>query len=102
MFSKLKLFWGAEEIQKFWSGDIFHDAGEGNELAYFLAQYAVRSLSGDYNTFIEFVNMANYEDGGELAAIKVYGGSLGGLIEQYFGEGNWSPDPEVWNKQHTD
>ena len=29
--------------------------------------------------------------GGEAAAIAVYGGSLGGLIEQFFGPGDWTP-----------
>jgi len=98
MYSRHKLFWGEEEIQKFWAGDIFHEVGEGNELAYYLAQYVVRSLSNDYGSFKAFVNKANYADGGELAAIEVYGGSLGEIIGQYFGEGRWSPAPDVWEK----
>jgi len=101
-YMRHKSYWIEEEIQKFWSGDIFHEAGEGNELGYYLAQFAVHSLSKDYEAFKEFVNNAEFRDGGEEAANKVYGVSLGELIQQYFGEGDWSPAPEKWETRQVD
>lgn len=97
LFERHKLFWGESEIQEFWSGDSFHRPDEGQELSYNLAQFAVNSLSQDYESFIQFSNKANFNDGGEAAANEVYGGSLGNLITQFFGDGNWSPNPDKWD-----
>lgn len=102
MYHRHLSFWGKDEIQEFWSGDIFHRSDEGQELSYHLAQFAVQSLSQDRKTFTQFANKANYSDGGESAAIEVYEGSLGGLIAQYFGEGDWSPNPEDWANTQND
>jgi hypothetical protein len=38
----------------------------------------------------EFSNRALYQDAGEAAAIQIYDGSLGGLIELFFGSANFS------------
>ena len=91
-------FWNEKEIQEFWSGDSFSRSDEAQKLSYHLAHLAVKSLSTDYNTFIKFVNSAHYSDGGERAAQEYYGGTLGNLIAQLFGESNWSPEPEKWKK----
>lgn len=91
-------FWGEKEIQEFWSGDSFYRTDEGQELSYHLAQFAVNSLSQDYDAFIQFANKADFSDSGESAANEIYGGSLGKLIGQLFGDGEWSPKPESWNK----
>lgn len=101
LYSRHKSFWGEEEIQQFWSGDAFHRPDEGQELSYSLAQFAVNSLSRDYETFIAFANKAHYEDAGEAAANEVYKGSLGGLIAQFFGEGQWQPEPHRWTSEHS-
>jgi hypothetical protein len=100
-YSRHQSFWGSDEIQEFWSGDAFHRPDEGQELSYHLAQFAVNSLSQDYESFIEFVNLAKYEDGGESAALEIYGSSLGYIIEQYFGGGNWIPNPDAWKKENS-
>ena len=84
-------FWNEETIQEFWSGDSFRRADEGLDLSYELARYCVRALAHDREPFLEFVRAATFEDGGEAAAVAVYGGSLGGLIEQFFGPGEWAP-----------
>jgi len=97
IFARHKAFWGEKEIQEFWSGEAFHRPDEGQELSYHLAQFAVKSLSHDYAEFSRFVNIANYDDGGESAAFKIFGGGLGGLITQFFGDGNWAPKPQEWN-----
>jgi len=99
-YAKHQSFW-KDNIQEFWSGDSFHRIDEGQDLSYHLAQFAVESLSQDYETFIEFANTAHYDDGGEAAANTVYEGSLGNLITQYFGEGEWTPKPEIWEVEES-
>ena len=84
-------FWNEQTIQEFWSGESFARVDEGNDLSYELARYCIRSLAHDFDDFVAFARSASHEDGGETAAIEVYGGSLGGLIEQFFGAGDWSP-----------
>lgn len=101
MYARHQSFWGEKEIQEFWSGESFHRPDEGQELSYHLAQFAVNSLSQDYDAFIEFANKAHLSDGGEAAANDVYEGSLGNLIAQYFGEGEWAPKPESWAVTHS-
>jgi len=98
MYTRHKTFWGEKEIQEFWSGESFYRTDEGQELSYHLAQFAVNTLSQQYETFIQFANSAHSNDGGEAAANEIYGGSLGNLISQYFGDGNWAPNPDEWKK----
>jgi len=101
LFARHKAFWDEKEIQEFWSGDAFHRPDEGQELSYHLARFAVKSLSHDYERFVRFANKANYDDGGESAANEIFGGGLGGLIAQFFGDGDWAPKPQEWNKEHS-
>ena len=84
-------FWNKDTIQEFWSGESFARVDEGNGLSYELARYCIRALAHELTPFIEFTRHANFADGGEAAAVEVFGGSLGGLIEQFFGPGDWSP-----------
>lgn len=90
-FAEHRAFWNKDTIQEFWAGKSFGRVDEGNSLSYELARYCVRALAHDLQAFFEFANRASCEDGGEAAAIEVYEGSLGGLIEQFFGAGEWSP-----------
>lgn len=94
-------FWGDTEIQEFWSGESFVRPDEGLELSYHLAQFAVSALSQDYESFIRFSNAANHADGGESSAKSEYGVSLGELIAQFFGEGNWTPKPDRWKQAQS-
>jgi hypothetical protein len=84
-------FWNSDTIQEFWSGLSFQRVDEGNGLSYELARYCVRALAHDSAAFADFARTASFKDGGESAALKVYGGSLGGVIQQFFGAGDWSP-----------
>lgn len=96
-FAKHESFWNAETIQEFWSGYSFNRTDEGSELSYELARFCLRSLAHDYDVFATFANSASYEDAGESAAIDAFEGSLGGLIHQFFGDGDWSPRPAEWS-----
>ncbi|MEM1176472.1 MAG: hypothetical protein AAGI27_16890 [Pseudomonadota bacterium] len=95
-FSEHASFWDDETIQEFWLGTSFNRTDQGSVLSYELARYCVRALSHDYDAFVAFANSASYLDSGEAAAVEVFGGSLGGLVHQFFGDGNWSPRPELW------
>ncbi len=74
----------------------FHKAEE-NHLSYDLGYLCVEVLAQDYNTFRELVLKADAHDGGEAAARKYYGHSLGFLIAQFLGKGDWSPRPDEWD-----
>ena len=89
-------FWDSDTIQDFWSGASFGRPDQGSALSYELGRYCLRALSHDYDVFAAFTNTASFEDGGEAAALEHFGGSLGGLIHQFFGEGDWSPKPNTW------
>lgn len=92
-------YWGESEIQEFWSGESFSRADEGNELSYQLAQLIVRSLAEDPKTFYPLVINADQTDGGESSFINQLGYSLGDVIENILGEGDWAPNPTKWNLQ---
>ena len=64
-------FWGADEIQQFWSGKSFLRPDDGNMLSYDLARILVDQLSADWPRFATFVNDANLEDAGAGAAAVV-------------------------------
>ncbi len=100
-FAEHRSFWNADTIQEFWSGESFNRTDQGSNLSYELARYCLRALAQEYDVFAAFANMANYQDGGEAAAHEYYGGSLGGLIHQFFGEGDWSPKPDLWFQSNT-
>ncbi len=95
-------FWDADTIQEFWSGESFGRPDAGSQLSYELAQYCLQSLSHEIDEFIEFANQANWKDAGEEAAIEIFGGSLGGLPFQFFGEGDWIPKPETWSSDEEE
>ena len=89
-------FWDRDTIQEFWSGQSFSRPDEGNELSYQLAQLITRSLAENHDAFYAFVNDANYQDAGEASLRKHYDLSLGDIIENVFGEGDWQPSPQKW------
>jgi len=88
-------FWNAATIQEFWSGASFHRIDECRGLSYEPARHCVRALAHDVPRFFEFARSASREDSGEAAAVRVFNGGLGGLIEQFFGPGDWDPRPLV-------
>lgn len=99
MHARHQQFWGAAEIQQFWSGKSFLRADEGNELSYDLARILVSQLAADAERFRAFVLAADLGDGGEAAAHDHLGTSLAllaaALLEPLSAAG-WSPDPARW------
>ncbi|RBP51251.1 hypothetical protein [Arenicella xantha] len=96
MFNKHQRFWGEAEMQEFWRGDSFFRPDEGQALSYQLAQILVTNLSENYSAFVEFANQANRDDGGEAAIDSVFDISLGDMVANFLGEGDWWPQPETW------
>ena len=91
-------FWGETEMQEFWQGKSFSRPDEGQALSYELAQILVSNLSEDYSAFVDFTNKAKWQDGGEQAAEQVFDISLGDMIFNFLGEGDWWPEPETWQQ----
>ena len=101
MVNRHRKFWGKNEVQEFWSGKSFGRVDEGQELSYHLAQFAVNTLSQNYDVFVQYVNKAHHSNGGEIAANEIFEGSLGGLLINILGDDDWSPKPNTWSDKLT-
>lgn len=73
-------FWGAEEIQEFWSGKSFSRTDEGNLLSYDLARILVEQFAKDWPRFKAFVLAAHERDAGAEAAQHYLEVSLGDYV----------------------
>lgn len=89
-------FWDNEKIQEFWRGESFFRSDDGQKLSYQLAQILVTNLSKNYEPFVKFANKVNWVDGGESAMKEIYDLSLGDMVANFLGEGDWSPAPSSW------
>jgi hypothetical protein len=92
-------FWGADEVQAFWSGQSFLRSDEGNELSYDLARIVVAQFSKDWPAFVAFANAATLDDAG-LAAVHEHlgidlGAAIAALLEKTDASG-LAPDPSRW------
>ncbi len=90
-------YWNNSTIQKFWSGESFHFADEGQELSYSLAQILVRNMSKNYDNFKRFCLAASAEDAGKSAALSFIGVSLHDFVEVLLGDGDWNPSDGLNN-----
>lgn len=101
MHAKHLGFWGADEIQEFWSGKSFLRPDDGNMLSYDLARILVEQLSNDWPRFSTFVNEASVADAGAEAAIRHLDIDLGAaacaLLEKE-PDTAWHPDPTTWSE----
>lgn len=87
-----RAYWNQETIHLFWSGDSFHSPDEGQELSYSLARILVRNLMSDFpNGVSAFINAADYMDAGNSALVSACGVSLAKRVEQFIGDGPWTP-----------
>ncbi len=90
-------FWNSETIQEFWHGGSFFRPDDGQLLSYQLAQILVTTLSKNYSTFTKFANAAHWTNSGESALDEAYGLSLGDLVGNFLGPGDWHPKPCMWS-----
>lgn len=93
-------FWGAEEIQEFWSGKSFLRSDEGNELSYDLARVLVSQLAADWEQFRPFALAADLADGAASSATQNLGIDLGAAVCAVLErepERSWAPRPEAWH-----
>jgi hypothetical protein len=95
--------WDAETIQWFWSGESWEIAGDSFELSYNLAQVLWRKIEADLgaprSAILQFIVDAHCGDGGESACLAAFGLSLGDLVTDFLGDGEWAPDPDTWSEQ---
>lgn len=95
--------WNARSIQDFWSGDTFFD-NEWASLSYNLAPVLLdiirRELHPDLAKLQRFIQTASYKDGGESAAQRFFGISLGEIAGVLLGEEtDWTPRPAAWHRE---
>ncbi|MCM8539392.1 MAG: hypothetical protein NE328_03895 [Lentisphaeraceae bacterium] len=84
-------YWDSLNIQHFWVGESFF-VNKSQEYSYLLAQGIFNTILRHHKeTFRDFINSAKRFDGGESAAIKYLGESLGDIANKYMGEGPWQP-----------
>ena len=87
-------YWAKHGLQSFWTGDAFHSASEGQELAYELAAILVRNLIADHSELLpDFLRRARTRDSGQSTAEEVLGTALGTRAEGFLGPGSWEPVP---------
>jgi hypothetical protein len=100
---EFRQFWRENDAQGFWSGRFFEEGGvdflHGARLATLL--FGMIREMGEAEA-IAFVEHAHAEDGGQGAARKYLGQSLGDFLTEIFGEGNWEPEPSTWNRSPTE
>lgn len=101
MHAKHLGFWGAEEIQEFWSGKSFLRPDDGNMLSYDLARIMIEQLSNDWPRFSAFVNEADLADAGANAAKKHLDIDLGEAVCALLAkepDSAWHPAPARWEE----
>jgi hypothetical protein len=99
MHDKHLRFWGAAEIQEFWSGKSFLRNDDGNMLSYDLARIVVAQLGSDWERFRSFVLAADLADAGAAAAEEHLGLELGAVVCALLereSDPAWMPNPGLW------
>ncbi|QTN29427.1 hypothetical protein HZ993_06290 [Rhodoferax sp. AJA081-3] len=100
MHDKHQGFWGAAEIQEFWSGKSFLRNDDGNMLSYDLARIVVAQLGADWERFRSFVLAADLGDAGAAAAEEHLGMALGAVVCALLereADPAWMPNPGKWH-----
>lgn len=97
MMERHQKYWNAETIQQFWSGESWGIHGESFELSYNLAQILWRKIEVVFavptDILLSFIAAADCKDGGQLACASLFEFSLGDLMVDFLGEGDWEPKP---------
>lgn len=89
--------WNAQTMQQFWSGESWNLADQGFQLSYGLAQIIWNKIENEMRApqsmILDFITRATQADAGEAACREVFDLSLGDFVEDFLGEGEWSPHP---------
>jgi hypothetical protein len=88
---RLGWFWTEDRIQTFWAGTSWNEAGDSSDLSYTLAELLVTQLSDDWGSFLGFLAAANYNDGGQTAALDHLGICLGEAVAPFVEPGTYRP-----------
>jgi len=96
-------YWNSETIQDFWSGVVWGQDSKGFELAYTLAMVIWKklavNLAASKEEIVELMETLSLDDGGNAAVKSIFDYSLGDLVTEFLGEGEWEPDVGVMMKQ---
>ena len=91
-------YWNGRNIQEFWAGVSFYRPDEGIKLSYNLGEILVELLLEDGGNFLDFLENAHCQDGGQDAALKCLGRSLGDVAATFLGPGDWQPNRSAMAK----
>lgn len=84
-------YWVKSSLQGFWSGESFYDV-DGQGPSYPLALYITQWIFRKHRQqFIDFVIDADWRDAGQGSLQHYCGVTLGQVVEQILGDGNWDP-----------
>jgi hypothetical protein len=93
-------YWNVDSIQDFWTGESWQIPGDSFELSYSLAQVLWRKIEVDLGAardqVLRFIAAAHASDSGEAACQSAFSTSLGDLVTDFLGEGEWKPNPDKW------
>ena len=103
IYDKHTAHWTEETIQQFWTGESWGIPGDSFELSYNLAQVLWRKIEVDlavpHVEILKFIMDTHSEDAGEAACLTFFELSLGDLVLDFLGEGDWAPEPMRWSNQ---
>lgn len=92
--------WNGDSIQAFWTGESWDVPGDIFELSYNLALVLWRKIETDlapsHEQVVRFIIEAQAIDAGEAACRAAFNTSLGDLVADFLGEGEWTPRPDTW------
>ncbi len=96
IYDKHIAHWNQETIQHFWTGESWEIPGDSFDLSYNLAQILWRKMEVDLaaprSEILRFISHADCEDAGESACRAIFDLSLGDLVLDFLGEGEWAPE----------
>ena len=96
IYQKHVKFWNDTTIQDFWSGLLWHIDSIGFELSYDLARIIWKKIAVDLaatkEDIVDLISSVKLDDSGNDAIKRIFDYSLGELVGDFLGDGNWEPD----------
>jgi hypothetical protein len=100
IYQQHRTHWNSQTIQQFWTGESWEIPNQGFDLSYNLAQVIWRKIEVDLGApreaVLEFISSADKKDAGETACNRILGVTLGELVGDFLGEGDWRTKPDMW------